>query len=139
MRPISAPVPNCHFFLFIKLKDLLSKINIDFDEDTKKQLVTTILEVENSEVIPIDDNYFVKVKLKNDTTYRYSPKRFAWTEKLQIREIVDDLLRRNIIKESTSEYCARIVPIKKRNGALRLYVDLRLLNERVYKQKYPSP
>src|SRR5580765_4739689 len=73
------------------------------------------------------------------TTYRYSPRRFAWSEKVKIREIVDDLLQRGIIKESTSEYCARIVPIRKKNGDIRLCVDLRPLNERVSKQKYPFP
>lgn len=48
------------------LMNILSNINIDFDEDTKKQLITTILEVENTNVAPADDDYFVKVKLKDD-------------------------------------------------------------------------
>lgn len=77
----------------------------------------------------------ILLKLRNDSIYRYSPRRFA--EKIQIRKIVNDLLRRKIIKESTSEYCVRIVPIKKKNDALCLCVDLRPLNERVSKQKYP--
>jgi len=61
------------------------------------------------------------------------------SERLQIREITDDLLARGIIQYSNSPYCARVVPVRKRNGKLRLCVDLRLLNERVVKQKYPFP
>lgn len=101
------------------LKDLLVNTKIDFDENVKKQLIATILEVEETNFPSVDDNYYVKVRLKDDSPYRYSPRRFAWIERLKIREIVDDLLQRNIIKESNSEYCARIVPVKKRNGNIR--------------------
>lgn len=59
--------------------------------------------------------------------------------KLQIRKITDDLLSRGIIKRNVSSYCARIVPVKKKSGDLRLCVDLRPLNARVIKQKYPFP
>jgi len=55
------------------------------------------------------------------------------------REIIDDLLRREIIKPSKSPYCARVVSVRKRNGALRLCIDLRPLNSRVIKQRYPFP
>lgn len=101
------------------LKDLLNNTKINF-ENIKKKLVTTILEVENSNIISPDNDYFVEVKLKDDSIFRYSPRRFAWNEKIQIREIIDDLLKREIIKESSSEYCARIVLIKKKNGTIRL-------------------
>jgi len=68
----------------------------------------------------------------------YAPRRFAHSKRLQLREITDDLLTRGIIKSSISPYCARIVPVRKK-GTLRLYVDLRPLNSRVEKQKYPFP
>jgi len=56
--------------------------------------------------IPLkDDDYAVKVRLKDESIFAYSPRRFAYNEKLQIREITDDLLSRNIIKVSTSPYC----------------------------------
>ncbi|KMQ89733.1 hypothetical protein RF55_10607 [Lasius niger] len=66
-------------------------------------------------------------------------RRFAWMERLKIREITDDLLERGIIKHSSSPYCARVVPVRKKNGAMRLCVDLRPLNSRVLKQKFPFP
>lgn len=75
--------------------------------------------------------------MKDDSVFAYTPRRFAYKEKIQIREITDDLLAKNIIKESHSPYCARIVPIKKKNGSIRLCVGLRSLNSRTVKQKYP--
>jgi len=99
-------------------------------------LINVFEQVENIDIPLKDDDYAVKVRLKDESTFAFSPRRFAYNEKLQIREITDDLLFRNIIKVSTS-YCARVVPVKKKNGTLRLCIDL--LNERVMKQKYPFP
>ena len=78
----------------------------------------------------------VTVSLKDNSIFAYVPRKFAWIERLQIREIIEDLLKYDIIKESCSPYCSRIVPVRKRNGNLRLCVDLRLLNDRIVKQKY---
>lgn len=117
----------------------LEEIQTDFDSSVTQNVISVIREVENTIVRPIDDDYMVKVTLKDDTVYAYSPRRFAWSERQQIRCITDDLLNRGIIKYSTSPYCARVVPIRKRNGLLRLCVDLRPLNSRVVKQKYPFP
>lgn len=117
----------------------MASVEIDFDGETKKSLLSIIDEVENTEVAPVKDDYAVRVSLKDDSTYAFAPRRFAWAERQQIREITDDLLKRGIIKHSISPYCARVVPVRKRNGALRLCVDLRPLNSRVNKQKYPFP
>lgn len=53
--------------------------------------------------------------------------------------ITDDLLTRGIIKSSFSPYCARVVLVTKRNGKKRICIDLRLLNQRIFPQKYPFP
>lgn len=92
--------------------DPLPEINIDFSLSVKKQLMNIIQEVKNISVPSVEDNYTVKVNLKDDFTYAYALRTFAWTERIQIREIIDDLLNRNIIKHSTSPYCARVVPVK---------------------------
>lgn len=111
----------------------------DFGPSVDEKLVSLIREVENTSVIPIEDGHAITVSLKDNTTYAYSPRRFAWSERRQIREITDDLLQRGIIKPSISPYCARVVPVIKKNGTMRLCIDLRPLNDRVIKQKYPFP
>jgi len=85
------------------------------------------LKVENANILVTDDNYSDKVTLKDESTFAYSPGRFVYNEKLQIREIIDDLLSINMIKVSTSPYCAQVVSVRKKNGTLRLCVDLRSL------------
>jgi len=121
------------------LKDKLQNIEVDFDWSSKKKLIDLIMDVEKMEVPTVDDDYAVSVRLKDDSIYAYAPRRFAHVEKLEIRKIIDDLLERDIIQPSVSPYCARVVPVRRRNGKLRLCVDLRPLNSRVIKQKYPFP
>lgn len=109
----------------------------DFDAETNKKLTDVFTEVQNSEVTQIEDDFMVTVTLKDTSTYAFSPRRFALSQCKEMREITDDLLSRGIIKPSRSPYCARVVPVRKKTGDLRLCVDLRPLNERVVKQKYP--
>jgi len=121
------------------LVKILAETETDFGNEVKQLLIETILEIENKKFSPIDDNYTVSVRIKDPSIYAYAPHRFAYAERIQIREITDDLLNRGIIRPSTSPYCARIVPVKKKNGKLRLCVDLRPLNNRIEKQKFPFP
>jgi len=98
-----------------------------------------IKEIEESDFDIVDDDYVVKVHLKNDSVFAFAPRRFAHVERLQLRQITDDLMERGIIKNSISPYCSRVVLVKKKSGQLRLCVDLRPFNGRIVKQKYPFP
>jgi DNA-directed RNA polymerase subunit F len=97
---------------------ILDSCEIDFAQTDKLALKNVIIEVENDDIEEIIDNYNVRVSLKDTSTYAYAPRKFAFAERQKIREIVDDLLSRGIIKTSSSPYCARIVPVRKKNGDL---------------------
>ena len=117
----------------------LSELEIDFDSNVEEQLISTFTEVESAEVPPPTDNHMVRLSLRDETVFAFAPRRFAHTERLKIREIMDDLLSIGIIKPSTSPYCARVVPVHKKNGDIRLCVDMRPLNNKVVRQKFPFP
>lgn len=120
-------------------KDKLNNCEIDCSESEKCKLIKLLEEVENSDIEKIEDDYCVRINLKDKSTFAFAPRKFAFEERKQVREIIDDLLTRDIIKESVSPYCSRIVPVRKRNGSLRLCVDLRPLNNRIVRQRYPFP
>ncbi|XP_026829817.1 uncharacterized protein LOC113563025 [Ooceraea biroi] len=112
------------------VENQIKDISIDFDKQVKQQLRDLLMEIEKSSVPRVDDDYCVTVHLKDESPYRYAPRKFALAEQIEIRKITDDLLARGIIKESISPFCARVVPIKKKNGSTRLCVDLRPLNNK---------
>jgi len=122
-----------------KLKSVIDDCDIDFDYNSKCKLSTMVLETNKAPVAEIDDGHCVQVRLKDSSVYAYAPRRFAHSERLQLRAITDDLLDRQIIKPSVSPYCARVVPVRKRSGELRLCIDLRPLNARVERQRYSFP
>lgn len=120
-------------------KPWLEDLEIDIGNKGKQELVSLFDEVNTSSITVADDGYRVRINMRDPTIYAYAPRRFAFEERKQIRQITDDLLERGIIKPSISPYCARIVLVRKKNGTLRLCVDLRPLNDRVVKQKFPFP
>lgn len=67
------------------------------------------------------------------------PYRMSESEKVATREIVEDLLKNNIIRESNSPYASPVLLVDKPNGQKRLCVDYRLLNKITVKEKYPMP
>lgn len=81
----------------------------------------------------------LEIQLKDNSLFHFKSRRLSYYEKDKLQKILDDLLDRNIIKPSSSEYSSPIVLIKKKNGELRLCVDYRELNKRMIKDRYPLP
>lgn len=121
------------------LKKITEEIEIQFHSEYKDKLAKIILETDECTVAAIDDNYSVHVRLRDKSTYAYAPRRFAYAERMELRRITDELLDRGIIRPSVSPYCARVLLVKRKNGQSRMCVDLRPLNSRVEKQKFPFP
>ena len=61
----------------------------------------------------------------------------AYRETIQLE--VKEMLEAGIIEPSTSDWCAPIVPVKKKDGTLRLCVDYRRLNAVSESDAYPMP
>jgi len=120
-------------------ESVIEEANVDFGYEAKQKLKSIVLEVNNTSVPQVDDGHAVHVRLRDTSVYAYAPRRFAYSERLQLRAITDDLLNRGIIRPSVSPYCARVVPVRKRSGDLCLCVDLRPLNARVERQRYSFP
>lgn len=54
----------------------------DFDMEIDQKLVIVLEEVNKTSIDIINNNYCVKVKLKDESVYTYAPRRFAWAEQL---------------------------------------------------------
>jgi len=102
------------------LESVIEECHVDFDYETKQKLKSIVLDVNNTSVFLIDDGHAVRVRLRDTSVFAYAPRRFAHSERLQLRAITDDLMKREIIKPSVSPYCVRVVSVRKRSGDLRL-------------------
>lgn len=81
----------------------------------------------------------MEIKLTSSAPVVYRPYKLSYQEKLKVREITRDLLAKNIIRRSQSEYASPIILVKKRDGSDRLCVDFRALNRLTVKDRYPLP
>lgn len=79
------------------------------------------------------------INLNDDSPVAYKPYRLPYTERIIVRELVNEMLENNIVKESCSSYASPIVLVKKKNGEHRLCVDYRALNKKTVKDSYPMP
>lgn len=81
-----------------------------------------------------------KIIVEKEQPFAFRPRKLSFEEKNRLEEIIDDLLRRGIIRESYSPYCSPIVLLKKKNGKdYRLCVDFRELNKITVKDHFPLP
>lgn len=77
--------------------------------------------------------------VKSLKPFNYRLRRLSFVEKQALKNIIDDLLDKGIIRESESPYCSPIVLIPKKSGDYRLCIDYRYLNSFVSKNNFPLP
>jgi len=127
----------------VEIKDkydiILEKLDSSLPWNFRQDLLSLLREIDNAEIQSLKEEYYVRVHLKDNSLFRYAPRRMSFAEKAQLEDITNDLLTRGIIKPSISPYCARVVLVNKQNGQKRMCVDLRPLNQRISAQKYPFP
>ncbi|XP_036141752.1 uncharacterized protein LOC105830451 [Monomorium pharaonis] len=81
----------------------------------------------------------LKLNIKDKQPFHHAPSRLAVGEKGKLREILDDLLKRGIIRPSVSEYASRTVLVRKKDGNTRLCIDFCALNKIMAQENYPLP
>ena len=55
----------------------------------------------------------------------------------EVKEHLQELLDKGVIRPSQSNYASPVVLVRKKNGALRMFVDYRQLNSKVRRDDYP--
>jgi hypothetical protein len=66
-------------------------------------------------------------------------KRFSDVEHKEAEKAVEEMLKNDLIEESTSPWSSPVVLVKKKDGTLRFCVDYRKLNSETRKDSYPMP
>lgn len=77
------------------------------------------MKIENDDSAPVEDDFAVQVRINDPSIFAYAPRKIAHSERLEIRNIIDNLLKRGIIQPSRSPYCSRVpCPFKTRTDNL---------------------
>lgn len=65
------------------------------------------------------------IKLMDNTSLVYNPYRMSSKEKENLTNIIEDLLKNGIIRESSSPYASPVLLVNKKNGQKRICIDYR--------------
>ncbi|XP_043258037.1 uncharacterized protein LOC122400580 [Colletes gigas] len=81
----------------------------------------------------------LKLQVKDVQPFTFSPRRLSFSEKGQLRKILDNLIEKKVIRSSESEFASPIVMVRKKNGEHRMCIDYRTLNKYIARDNYPIP
>lgn len=126
-----------------------------FSKETDVPIVTPLQGTERESLMRVIDDFAdffitgtatttvttgeMHINVTSDVPVTYRPYKLSFAEKVKVREIINDLLQKCIIRESESEYSSPIILVKKKDGSDRLCVDFRALNRVTVKERYPLP
>lgn len=81
----------------------------------------------------------MEIHLNDNKPFTYKPYRMARAEQEAVKDIIEELILNNIIRESDSDYCSPVLLVKKKNGENRMCIDYRKLNSLTLKNNQPLP
>lgn len=116
-------------------------INLSLPADQIQLLRSALYDAyHNTEVNPTCyDKHCMKIETTQHIPVYRRPRRLSHQQRNEVRDLVSDLLKRNIIRPSNSPYASAIVPVPKKTGEIRLCVDYRPLNKVTLRDNHPLP
>lgn len=80
-----------------------------------------------------------RIHLVDQKPFRLPFRRVPPSQYQKLRQVLNEMEEKEIIRKSTSEYASPLVLIWKKNGDLRVCTDFRWLNKRTLKDAHPLP
>lgn len=114
--------------------DINPELELHSVNQIKQCILSSYVNIDQSSVKPLD--YEMHIMLEKEAPFFYRPRRLSYAEKLAVREIIDDLLKQEIIRPSKSPFASPIVLVKKKDDSRRMCVDYRT-NKQTIRDNYP--
>lgn len=123
----SLDVANCQVTLFWKdkLVDLIEKYNSVFSRHS----------LDCGEA----SEFCHRIRLTADRPFRLPYRRISPAHYQKLKETLDDMEEKEIIRKLSSEYASPLVLVWKKSGDLHICTDFRWLNARTVKDAHPLP
>lgn len=117
--------------------DINDNIPFRYIQELKNAFESLYIQPERPEVPKIKTT--LNLRMKDHKPFNCAPRRLAFAEKCQLKNLLDDLLKRRVIRLSNAVYASPVVLIRKKNGKIRMCIDYRVLNKYLESDNYPFP
>ncbi len=126
------------------LPDFLNKIQLGGTAEQQMELKTLLLRYVDIFALDEDELGFSdrvqhEINLVEDVPISQPYRRIPPTQYSEVREHITKLLKKGVIKPSSSAYASPIVLVRKTDGSLRLCVNYRQLNSKTKLDAFPLP
>lgn len=110
------------------------------EHDTLAELVREFPKVFSlgDEPLTISHQFYHEIRYTGEPVFKRSYP-IALKHREEIKRQIEEMIAGGIIQPSRSPYNHPLVPIKKKDGRIRLCLDFRKLNERLSDDRYPLP
>jgi reverse transcriptase-like protein/integrase-like protein/aspartyl protease len=129
--------------IFRVLPEFIGKTSIDVPDEYYSALMTVLSHFPkifaSGSAVPPVNNTTLQIRLRDDFIVNRNPYRMSASERKAVRDIIEDLLKNHIIRDSESEFASPILLVRKNDGSYRMCVDYRELNSHTIKDRYPLP
>lgn len=127
-----------------ELKLLIEQLSISGSQEEQTKLAALLAQYADVFAFKDEDlGYTEKISheihLVDDVPVTQAYRRIPPTQYKEVREHITQLLKKGVIKESTSAYASPIVLVRKTDNSLRLCVDYRRLNAKTRRDAFPLP
>lgn len=119
--------------------DILIENEIYVMNSENRKEVENLIEEYTPSSNPKNTGITMKLLLTNENPIYQRARRLATVEQKEVEGIINEWERNGIIRPSSSDFAGAIVPVKKKNGSIRVCVDYRQLNRKTVKDRYPLP
>lgn len=110
------------------------------EHDNIEKFTALVQEIADKQINKLELPYEHTIKLKDDINgIKSRLYRTNLVDKEEIERQIQDMLSKNIIRESYSSLSSPIVLVNKKDGMRRFCIDYRLLNRHTIKDCYPLP
>ena len=128
----------------LRLWEMISRSGDRLTEEEKEQLFALCLEYNDLFATGSDDFGRTtalrhKINVEGSAPIRQQARRIPPFRKDEVKKLLDDMLRKEIITPSQSPWASPVVLVRKKDGSTRFCVDYRKVNAVTRKDAYPLP
>jgi hypothetical protein len=117
--------------------DIEPMLSIELKDCVEECILHNYVNIDQTLIKP--PPYEMKISLESDVPFYSHPRRLSYSERSEVRDLVQKLLNEGTIKPSESPYASPIVLVKKKNGSTRMCIDYRALNKLTVRDNFPLP